>query len=143
MRLVSCPQIARLLSASRRAFSSAPVVTSKARVLLASAFTHGQLPRCTSAANPPRLCSRLTSSPQVFFDVSIGGAPAGRVSIGLFGNDVPKVIAMQRLAALTVRLCAARNARAQNIPHGIFVLRVRSQTAENFRALCTGEKGFG
>jgi hypothetical protein len=81
--------------------------------------------------------------PQVFFDVSIGGAPAGRVSIGLFGNDVPKVIAMQRLAALTVRLCAARNARAQNIPHGIFVLRVRSQTAENFRALCTGEKGFG
>jgi hypothetical protein len=28
---------------------------------------------------------------QVFFDVSIGGTAAGRISIGLFGADVPKV----------------------------------------------------
>jgi len=43
---------------------------------------------------------------KVFFDMTIGGAPAGRVEMELFTDDVPK-------------------------------------TAENFRALCTGEKGVG
>lgn len=43
---------------------------------------------------------------RVFFDVEVGGEPAGRVEFALFGEVVPK-------------------------------------TVENFRALCTGEKGFG
>ncbi|EMD63126.1 hypothetical protein COCSADRAFT_92320 [Bipolaris sorokiniana ND90Pr] len=46
------------------------------------------------------------TNPRVFFDVSIGGQPAGRVVMELFADQVPK-------------------------------------TAENFRALCTGEKGTG
>ncbi|MFT3771400.1 MAG: peptidylprolyl isomerase [Minicystis sp.] len=45
-------------------------------------------------------------NPTVFFDISIGGQPAGRVTMELFADVVPK-------------------------------------TAENFRALCTGEKGYG
>lgn len=44
--------------------------------------------------------------PKVFFEVSIDGKPAGRITFELFDDIVPK-------------------------------------TAENFRALCTGEPGFG
>jgi peptidylprolyl isomerase len=48
----------------------------------------------------------VATNPKVYFDVSIGGAPAGRITMELFADAAPK-------------------------------------TSENFRALCTGEKGKG
>lgn len=56
-------------------------------------------------SKPPRKLS-AKKLPHVFFDMAIGGVPAGRIIMQLRPDIVPK-------------------------------------TAENFRALCTGEKGFG
>ena len=57
----------------------------------------------TKEQNSP-LLEKTVAIPQVFFDMSIGGQPAGRIEMTLRADVVPK-------------------------------------TAENFRCLCTGEKG--
>jgi hypothetical protein len=71
------------------------------KLLLAVCFV-GALVGLAAAKKSKKDLEVITS--KVYFDVEIGGEAAGRVTIGLFGETVPK-------------------------------------TTENFRALCTGEKG--
>ncbi|KAK3035846.1 hypothetical protein RJ639_032983 [Escallonia herrerae] len=109
------------------AVSPAATVSTRLRKskIASSSFLCGSLPVVPLVSSPSRSILRRTGGAlrvyaqeagvqskvthRVYFDISIGnpvGKLAGRIVIGLFGDDVP-------------------------------------QTAENFRALCTGEKGFG
>merc|ERR1739848_975657 len=63
-------------------------------------------PRRSNPGTPHKTKQRDMPNPVVFFDMTVGGAAAGRIEMELYSDVVPK-------------------------------------TAENFRALCTGEKGVG
>jgi len=62
--------------------------------------------KTTNTNTPTESVVVTMTNPKVFFDITIGDKPAGRIEFELFADVVPK-------------------------------------TAENFRALCTGEKGVG
>ena len=86
---------------------TATVVRVRWGTALCNMYTHPPPPlqaRTTFVVAAAAPIGNVTS--KVFFDITIGEEPAGRVVFGLFGDEVPK-------------------------------------TADNFKALCTGEKGFG
>jgi peptidylprolyl isomerase len=72
-------------------------------VVVKQTLIPNQIKPSTSTPSDP---GEMAPNPKVFFDVTIGGAAAGRIVMELFADVVPR-------------------------------------TAENFRALCTGEKGVG
>ena len=103
------PHLTSLIAflSSKKSVSSFPALLSSAAAVLENDLEwKEQEEQKIEDKEPLVIMSEGNSNPRVFFDVTMGGKPLGRIVMELYADVVPK-------------------------------------TAENFRCLCTGEKGLG
>lgn len=96
----------RELVSSAAAFAAALAAGAELAAPLPSLAEEAATPAPPPPPRAPSIVKRPPVTTRVFFDLSLGGEPCGRLTIGLYGSTLPK-------------------------------------TTENFRALATGEKGYG
>lgn len=72
---------------------------------------------------------------KVFFDVTIGGKPAGRLVFGLFGATVPKTVDNFKGLALHVKGFGYKSSIFHRVIRGFMV---RPNEASNFRTIWRG-----